>query len=40
MTIARNIVRGMGGDVTLADAPGSGLRVRITLPGEKLQEVF
>lgn len=32
MTIARDVVRGLGGDVVLEDAPGGGLRVRVSLP--------
>jgi len=32
LTIARDLVRGMGGDVTLTDSPNGGLRVRLTLP--------
>jgi signal transduction histidine kinase len=32
MTIARNAIRSMGGDVVLLDRPGGGLRVRVTLP--------
>ena len=32
LTIARDVVRGHGGDVLLEDAPGGGLRVRVRLP--------
>lgn len=32
LTIARDIVRGHGGDIALRDAPGGGLRVLIQLP--------
>ncbi|TAN52035.1 MAG: two-component sensor histidine kinase, partial [Rhodospirillales bacterium] len=32
LTIARDIVRGHGGDIKLEDNPSGGLRVRITLP--------
>jgi len=32
LTIARDVVRGHGGDVLLQDAPGGGLRVRLRLP--------
>jgi len=32
MTIARNAIRSMGGDVVLRDRPGGGLRVKVTLP--------
>ncbi len=32
MTIARNAIRSMGGDVVLLDRPGGGLRVKVTLP--------
>ncbi len=32
LTIARDVVRNHGGDLTLEDAPGGGLRARITLP--------
>jgi two-component system osmolarity sensor histidine kinase EnvZ len=32
LTIARDFVRGHGGEITLADAPLNGLRVRIKLP--------
>jgi two-component system osmolarity sensor histidine kinase EnvZ len=32
MTIARDAIRGHGGDVLLEDAPGGGLRVRVSLP--------
>ncbi|HYH17254.1 MAG TPA: ATP-binding protein [Azospirillum sp.] len=32
LTIARDVVRGHGGDVTLADSPRNGLRVLIRLP--------
>jgi len=32
MTIARDVVRGHGGNVMLEDAPGGGLRVRVSLP--------
>ena len=32
LTIARDVVRGHGGDVVLDDAPGGGLRVRVRLP--------
>lgn len=36
LTIARTVVRGLGGDVALADAPSGGLRVEVVLP--KLDE--
>jgi len=32
LTVARTIIRGHGGDVTLHDSPSGGLRVRVTLP--------
>ncbi|NQV46211.1 MAG: HAMP domain-containing protein, partial [Rhodospirillaceae bacterium] len=32
LTIARDVVRGHGGDIELQDSPGGGLRVRIRLP--------
>jgi len=32
LTIARDVVRGHGGELALADAPGGGLRARIRLP--------
>ena len=32
LTIARDVVRGHGGDLTLGDAPGGGLRARIWIP--------
>ena len=32
MTIARDAIRGHGGDVALEDAPGGGLRVKVSLP--------
>ena len=32
MTIARDAIRGHGGDVQLEDAPGGGLRVKVSLP--------
>mgnify|MGYP000229739726 CR=1 FL=1 len=32
MTIARDAIRGHGGDVILGDAPGGGLRVKVSLP--------
>ncbi len=32
LTIARDVVRGHGGDLLLEDAPGGGLRARIRLP--------
>ena len=32
MTIARNAIRSMGGDVELGDLPEGGLRVKVTLP--------
>ncbi|MFC1673314.1 ATP-binding protein [Pseudomonadota bacterium] len=32
MTIARDVVRGHGGEIQLEDAPGGGLRVKISLP--------
>ena len=32
LTIARDAVRGLGGELRLEDAPGGGLRVRISLP--------
>ena len=32
MTIARDAIRSHGGDVTLEDAPGGGLRVKVSLP--------
>ncbi|WP_334176601.1 ATP-binding protein, partial [Pseudoxanthobacter sp.] len=33
LTIARDIARGHGGDVTLGDSPLGGLRVRVRVPG-------
>jgi signal transduction histidine kinase len=36
LTIARNVLRGMGGDVEIVSRPEPGLRVRITLPVEAL----
>lgn len=32
LTIARDLVRGLGGDVALGDSPQGGLRVRLVLP--------
>lgn len=32
MTIARDVIRGHGGEIVLQDAPGGGLRVRVSLP--------
>jgi two-component system osmolarity sensor histidine kinase EnvZ len=32
MTIARDVVRGHGGDIVLDDSPQGGLRVRVSLP--------
>ena len=32
LTIARDLARGQGGDVTLEDSPQGGLRVRLRLP--------
>ena len=32
MTIARDIVRGMGGDITLDESPAGGLRVTVRIP--------
>lgn len=32
MTIARDVIRGHGGDITLGDSPNGGLRVRIRVP--------
>ncbi|HVA11959.1 MAG TPA: ATP-binding protein, partial [Stellaceae bacterium] len=32
LTIARDLARGQGGDVTLEDSPQGGLRVRLHLP--------
>jgi len=32
MTIARDVIRGHGGEIVLEDAPGGGLRVRVSLP--------
>ncbi len=32
MTIARDVIRGHGGDITLSDSPHGGLRARIRLP--------
>jgi len=32
LSIARDVVRNHGGDLTLEDAPGGGLRARIWLP--------
>ena len=32
LPIARNILRAHGGDVTLANRPGGGVRVTVTLP--------
>ncbi len=40
MAIARDIVRGHGGDVTLADRPEGGLRVTVTLPGNSPSGTF
>jgi signal transduction histidine kinase len=39
MAIARSIVRKHGGDITLANTPGSGLTVTIHLPESPLQQV-
>lgn len=33
LTIARDMVRGQGGELTLHEAPGGGLRARLWLPG-------
>lgn len=32
LTIARDLIRGMGGDIALGDSPSGGLRVRLLLP--------
>jgi two-component system osmolarity sensor histidine kinase EnvZ len=32
LTIARDVVRGHGGDLTLEDSPLGGLRARLRLP--------
>ena len=32
LTIARDVVRGHGGDIVLDDSPQGGLRVRVRLP--------
>ncbi|WP_245986665.1 ATP-binding protein [Azospirillum thermophilum] len=32
LSTARTIIRGHGGDITLANRPGGGLRVTVTLP--------
>ena len=32
LTIARDIIRGHGGDIILSDSPSGGLRARLTLP--------
>jgi len=32
MTIARDVIRGHGGEIALEDAPGGGLRVRVSVP--------
>jgi signal transduction histidine kinase len=32
MTIARSIVRGHGGDITLTNRPAGGLRVTVRVP--------
>jgi two-component system osmolarity sensor histidine kinase EnvZ len=32
LTVARDIVRGMGGDITLGDSPRGGLRATVTIP--------
>ena len=32
LTIARDLARGQGGEVTLEDSPQGGLRVRLRLP--------
>ena len=32
MTIARDVIRGHGGEITLGDSPNGGLRVRIRVP--------
>ncbi|MCC6913855.1 MAG: two-component sensor histidine kinase, partial [Rhodospirillaceae bacterium] len=32
LTITRDIVRGMGGEVTLVDSPLGGLRATVTIP--------
>jgi signal transduction histidine kinase len=33
LAVARTIVHGHGGDITLEDRPGGGLQVRVSLPG-------
>ncbi|MFQ5765314.1 MAG: ATP-binding protein, partial [Rhodospirillales bacterium] len=32
LTIARNVIRGHGGDIELSHSPGGGLRARLRLP--------
>jgi two-component system osmolarity sensor histidine kinase EnvZ len=32
LTIARDVMRGHGGDINLDDSPAGGLRARLTLP--------
>jgi signal transduction histidine kinase len=39
LTVARTIIRGHGGDVTLHDAPSGGLRVRVSLPATQQSSV-
>ncbi len=39
LTIARNTIRGMGGDVDLQTRLEGGLRVRITLPTIALERI-
>ncbi len=39
LTVARTIIRGHGGDVTLHAAPSGGLRVRVSLPATQQSSV-
>ncbi|HIM24422.1 MAG TPA: two-component sensor histidine kinase, partial [Rhodospirillales bacterium] len=32
LTLARDVIRGHGGDINLGDSPNGGLRVRLRLP--------
>ena len=32
LTVARDIIRGMGGDIALGDSPRGGLRATVTIP--------
>ena len=32
LTIARDVIRGHGGDIVLGDSPAGGLRARVVLP--------